>query len=141
LNRWLHFCAPAQRAGQSKYNPIFEFGYTLSHGANATMLVTSVLGHILQVDIDAGYGWGKCDPADCFFKAPLVTNVGKVCGGWAEEGEQRAWTGSCSACANSSPSLPVEADGGWVVALCLLLRVRAGFRASRQPAAQPRTHV
>jgi hypothetical protein len=46
------------------------------------MLVTSVLGHILQVDIDAGYGWGKCDPADCFFKAPLVTNVGKVGRAW-----------------------------------------------------------
>jgi len=69
-----------QRMGQSKYNPIFEFGYTLSTGQSAHMVVTSVAGHILSLDIDPAYAWGKCDPADCFFKAPLVKAVQKVNG-------------------------------------------------------------
>ncbi|XBH57880.1 DNA topoisomerase 3-alpha [Aegilops tauschii subsp. strangulata] len=58
------------RAGRSRYNRVFEFNYAI--GAQAChMLVTSVTGHLMELDFDDRYRrWYSCDPAE-LFHAPV----------------------------------------------------------------------
>ncbi|KAM0870274.1 hypothetical protein ACQ4PT_040115 [Festuca glaucescens] len=58
------------RAGRSRYNRVFEFNYAI--GAQAChMLVTSVTGHLMELDFDDRYRkWYSCDPVE-LFHAPV----------------------------------------------------------------------
>ncbi len=66
-----------QRKGFSQYNNIFEFMYDMN-GQTCEMVVTSVTGHIMDVDFPAQYkAWSSCDPV-ALFDAPVVKSVKKV---------------------------------------------------------------
>ncbi|KAK4567071.1 hypothetical protein RGQ29_003062 [Quercus rubra] len=58
------------REGRSRYNKIFEFSYSIN-GRPCHMLVTSVTGHLMELEFQDRYRkWHSCDPAD-LFHAPV----------------------------------------------------------------------
>lgn len=60
-----------QREGFSKFNKIYEFKYNV-RGQNADMIMTSVSGHLLNLDFDGQYkNWRGCDPLS-LFDAPII---------------------------------------------------------------------
>ena len=62
------------RPGVSSCNRVFEFGCTLD-GGPCQMRVTSVLGHLMEMDFDEQYRkWHSCDPS-ALFDAPLGMSV------------------------------------------------------------------
>eukprot|EP00268_Persea_americana_P023588 TRINITY_DN23151_c0_g1_i7.p1 TRINITY_DN23151_c0_g1~~TRINITY_DN23151_c0_g1_i7.p1 ORF type:complete len:566 (+),score=90.61 TRINITY_DN23151_c0_g1_i7:130-1827(+) len=62
------------RDGRSRYNRIFEFEYTIRSQA-CHMLVTSVTGHLMELDFDERYRkWYSCDPSD-LYSAPVRKHV------------------------------------------------------------------
>ncbi|EEY68895.1 DNA topoisomerase, putative [Phytophthora infestans T30-4] len=62
------------RAGFSKYNALFEFPYQV-RGQQVQMVVTSVTGHIMELDFDASVrSWHSCDPVD-LFTAPVTKKI------------------------------------------------------------------
>ncbi|KAJ8552498.1 hypothetical protein ON010_g10050 [Phytophthora cinnamomi] len=63
-----------RRAGFSKYNALFEFPYEI-RGQQVQMVVTSVTGHIMELDFDASVrGWHSCDPVE-LFTAPVCKRI------------------------------------------------------------------
>jgi len=66
------------RAGRSQYNRVFEFNYAI-HGQACRMLVTSVTGHLMELEFEDRFRrWHSCDPAD-LFHAPVRKSVPQVC--------------------------------------------------------------
>ncbi|OEL29588.1 DNA topoisomerase 3-alpha [Dichanthelium oligosanthes] len=66
------------RAGRSQYNRVFEFNYAIN-GRACRMLVTSVTGHLMELEFDDRFRrWHSCDPAD-LFHAPVRKSVPQVC--------------------------------------------------------------
>ncbi|CAG0898215.1 unnamed protein product, partial [Darwinula stevensoni] len=64
-----------RREGLSKFNKIYEFQYNLL-GQQCQMVMTSVSGHLLNLEFIGAYRkWGACDPL-ALFDAP----VAKACG-------------------------------------------------------------
>ncbi|CAD6202248.1 unnamed protein product [Miscanthus lutarioriparius] len=62
------------RAGRSQYNRIFEFNYAIN-GRSCHMLVTSVTGHLMELEFDDRFRrWHSCDPAE-LFHAPVRKSV------------------------------------------------------------------
>ncbi|XP_011031138.1 PREDICTED: DNA topoisomerase 3-alpha isoform X2 [Populus euphratica] len=58
------------RDGRSRYNKIFEFNYSIN-GQQCHMLVTSVTGHLMEVEFEDRFRkWHSCDPAD-LYTAPI----------------------------------------------------------------------
>ncbi|PKI79440.1 hypothetical protein CRG98_000187 [Punica granatum] len=58
------------REGRSRYNKIFEFDYNI-RGQPCRMLVTSVTGHMMELEFEERYRkWHSCDPAD-LYRAPV----------------------------------------------------------------------
>ncbi|XP_065876649.1 DNA topoisomerase 3-alpha isoform X1 [Euphorbia lathyris] len=58
------------REGRSRYNKIFEFSYVIN-GQPCHMFVTSVTGHLMELEFDDRYRkWHSCDPAD-LYQAPV----------------------------------------------------------------------
>ncbi|XP_041006940.1 DNA topoisomerase 3-alpha isoform X2 [Juglans microcarpa x Juglans regia] len=58
------------RDGRSRYNRIFEFNYSIN-GRPCHMLVTSVTGHLMELEFEERYRkWHSCDPAD-LYQAPV----------------------------------------------------------------------
>ncbi|KAJ7948091.1 DNA topoisomerase [Quillaja saponaria] len=58
------------REGRSRYNKIFEFSYSI-RGQPCHMLVTSVTGHLMELEFDERYRkWHSCDPAE-LYHAPV----------------------------------------------------------------------
>ena len=58
------------REGRSVYNKIFEFEYTIVN-QRCFMSVTSVTGHLMELDFEERYKkWHSCDPAD-LYEAPV----------------------------------------------------------------------
>ncbi|KAF8018677.1 hypothetical protein BT93_H3544 [Corymbia citriodora subsp. variegata] len=58
------------REGRSRYNKIFEFDYSI-RGQHCRMLVTSVTGHLMELDFEDRFRkWHSCDPAD-LYAAPV----------------------------------------------------------------------
>ncbi|KAJ6918667.1 DNA topoisomerase 3-alpha isoform X2 [Populus alba x Populus x berolinensis] len=58
------------RDGRSRYNKIFEFNYSIN-GQQCHMLVTSVTGHLMEVEFEERFRkWHSCDPAD-LYAAPI----------------------------------------------------------------------
>ena len=65
------------RNGRSVYNKIFEFAYTIG-GQQCDMAMTSVTGHLMELDFDDQYRkWHSCDPVD-LFQAPVRKKVPQV---------------------------------------------------------------
>ena len=59
-----------QRDGPSRYNKIFTFNCTLDN-APCEMMVTSVTGHLMEMEFDSAYKkWSSCDPIE-LFDAPI----------------------------------------------------------------------
>uniref|UniRef100_A0A6N2L4U5 DNA topoisomerase n=1 Tax=Salix viminalis TaxID=40686 RepID=A0A6N2L4U5_SALVM len=62
------------REGRSRYNKIFEFNYSIN-GQQCHMLVTSVTGHLMEVEFEDRFRkWHSCDPAD-LYTAPVRKHV------------------------------------------------------------------
>lgn len=58
------------RDGRSRYNRIYEFNYTIGNQP-CNMLMTSVTGHLMELDFDDQYRkWHSCDPAH-LYQAPV----------------------------------------------------------------------
>lgn len=52
--------------GPATYNKIFEFSCPFE-GSTCTMLITSVLGHLMETEFDERHRkWGSCDPVELF---------------------------------------------------------------------------
>ncbi|CEG40110.1 dna topoisomerase [Plasmopara halstedii] len=63
-----------RRAGLSKYNAIFEFPYQIQ-GQQVQMVVTSVIGHIMELEFqDSFRSWNSCDPVE-LFTAPVNKRI------------------------------------------------------------------
>ena len=63
------------RDGPSRFNKLFEFTCAFQGNANASMIVTSVAGHLMEMDFgEAHRKWGRCDPVE-LFHAPIFTQV------------------------------------------------------------------
>ncbi|XP_078164246.1 topoisomerase 3alpha isoform X2 [Carex rostrata] len=58
------------RNGRSRYNRVFEFEYMIRN-QRCSMVVTSVTGHLMELDFDERYKrWASCDPAT-LYQAPV----------------------------------------------------------------------
>lgn len=65
---------PLQREGYSVYNKIYDFE-TLVRGQNAKMVMTSVSGHLMQLEFLVSYrNWRNVDPRS-LFDAPIRKTV------------------------------------------------------------------
>ncbi|CAI5716940.1 unnamed protein product [Peronospora destructor] len=63
-----------RRPGFSKYNALFEFPYEIQ-GQEVQMVVTSVTGHIMELDFDESVrSWYSCDPVE-LFTAPVTKRI------------------------------------------------------------------
>ncbi|CAI5727617.1 unnamed protein product [Hyaloperonospora brassicae] len=63
-----------RRAGFSKYNALFDFPYQI-RGRQVQMVVTSVTGHMMELDFDASVrSWYSCDPVE-LFTAPVTKRI------------------------------------------------------------------
>ncbi|KAJ1407144.1 putative DNA topoisomerase III alpha [Ochromonadaceae sp. CCMP2298] len=66
-----------KRPGFSPYNPIFEINHCLFKNQPAKMTMTSVTGHLMEIEFNGAYkGWTSCQPLD-LFTAPLEKSVKK----------------------------------------------------------------
>ncbi|PKA51264.1 DNA topoisomerase III [Apostasia shenzhenica] len=64
------------REGRSRYNRIFEFEYAIGSQL-CHMLMTSVIGHLMELDFDDRFRkWHSCDPTD-LYHAPVLKYVPK----------------------------------------------------------------
>ncbi|KAJ0981608.1 hypothetical protein J5N97_009863 [Dioscorea zingiberensis] len=62
------------REGRSRYNRVFEFDYSI-RGQRCHMLMTSVTGHLMELEFEDRYRkWHSCDPAD-LYHAPVRKHV------------------------------------------------------------------
>uniref|UniRef100_M4C198 DNA topoisomerase n=1 Tax=Hyaloperonospora arabidopsidis (strain Emoy2) TaxID=559515 RepID=M4C198_HYAAE len=63
-----------RRAGFSKYNALFDFPYQI-RGQQVQMVVTSVTGHMMELDFDPSVrSWYSCDPVE-LFSAPVTKRI------------------------------------------------------------------
>ncbi|KAG7396429.1 DNA topoisomerase 3-alpha [Phytophthora boehmeriae] len=63
-----------RRPGFSKYNALFEFPYDI-RGQQVQMVVTSVTGHLMELDFEgSARSWYSCDPVE-LFTAPVAKRV------------------------------------------------------------------
>ncbi|KAF4321747.1 hypothetical protein BBO99_00004297 [Phytophthora kernoviae] len=63
-----------RRPGLSKYNALFEFPYDI-RGQQVQMVVTSVTGHLMELDFDGSVrSWYSCDPVE-LFTAPVAKRI------------------------------------------------------------------
>lgn len=70
-------CPPEtiRRGGFSPYNHIFEIRNCSFRGQPAKMSITSVSGHLMEIEFEQQYrGWGGCSPLD-LFTAPIKKEV------------------------------------------------------------------
>ena len=66
-----------KRQGISPYNPVFDINNCMFQNNPARMTVTSVTGHMMELEFEAAYkGWSSCQPAE-LFEAPLNKTVKK----------------------------------------------------------------
>eukprot|EP00808_Paulinella_micropora_P003762 g1099.t1 len=65
----------SSRPGQSQYNPIYEFKYTI-RGTQVDMVMTSVSGHLMSTEFEkeAHKSWTNVDPRE-LFEAPIKKYV------------------------------------------------------------------
>lgn len=62
-----------------QYNPIFEFEGCGMMGQSVDMKITSVTGHLMELEFAEPFGkkWGACQPVE-LFTAPLIRYVKEV---------------------------------------------------------------
>eukprot|EP00271_Cylindrocystis_brebissonii_P001574 TRINITY_DN11845_c0_g2_i1.p1 TRINITY_DN11845_c0_g2~~TRINITY_DN11845_c0_g2_i1.p1 ORF type:complete len:266 (-),score=43.49 TRINITY_DN11845_c0_g2_i1:454-1251(-) len=62
------------RDGRSRFNRIFEFGYTIG-GRQCDMRMTSVSGHLMEMAFEENFRkWNSCDPT-VLYEAPIRKRV------------------------------------------------------------------
>lgn len=68
------------REGKSKYNKIYSFQCDVPQlGGRCAMTMTSVSGHLMELEFDENrFGWSKCRPQE-LFDAPVKENVAQRC--------------------------------------------------------------
>ena len=67
----------SRRNGASPYNPMFDINGCEWRGGQANMIITSVTGHLMEIEFEAAYkGWGSCNPQE-LFTAPIIKHVKK----------------------------------------------------------------
>ena len=65
------------RPGRSPYNRVFEFPYSIS-GRPCNMLMTSVSGHLMEMDFTEEHRkWNSCEPLS-LFDAPVRKIIPQV---------------------------------------------------------------
>mgnify|MGYP001957770613 CR=1 FL=1 len=65
---------PSRRSGPAKYNALWDFTTALD-GGQCQMTMTSVTGHLMELDFGDGHRkWGSCDPVE-LFDAPVFMGV------------------------------------------------------------------
>eukprot|EP00963_Diacronema_lutheri_P006233 scaffold529_cov322-Pavlova_lutheri.AAC.5 len=62
------------RPGRSRYNPVHEFRYTIN-GTPCDMYVTSVAGHLMEIQFDEAYRSWNAHPPRTLFQAPIHKQV------------------------------------------------------------------
>ena len=68
---------PASRRGPSPYNPIWEVrGINVGNINNATLIITSVTGHLMELEFDNGINknWSGIDPVKLLELNSTVAN-------------------------------------------------------------------
>ena len=67
-----------RKQGFSNYNPIYDItSCQFKNSNNASMRMTSVSGHMMEIEFDQAYkGWNNCQPVD-LFTAPINKDVKK----------------------------------------------------------------
>lgn len=67
------------RIENGQYNHIFEFDNCPMMGQTVSMKVTSVTGHLMEIEFAEPYGkkWNACQPVD-LFTAPIIKYVKQV---------------------------------------------------------------
>ncbi|RWS07211.1 hypothetical protein B4U79_07604 [Dinothrombium tinctorium] len=64
--------AMRKREGFSRFNKIYDFDYNIPYIGNCNMIMTSVSGHLINIDFTDRYRrWYSCDPVE-LFNAPIV---------------------------------------------------------------------
>ena len=67
------------RAGQSKYNPVYEFSCRVRNVDHCQMIFTSLSGHIMELDFDGDVGTSNWQsyPPSLLFTAPVIKRISK----------------------------------------------------------------
>ena len=74
ISDFLHQGEVSKPHSKSKYNPVFSFFRDFKGHQQAKILVTSVTGHIQEIDFDPKYkDWGRTNPVDLITKAEVLT--------------------------------------------------------------------
>jgi DNA topoisomerase-3 len=129
------------RRGQSPFNPIFEFDGTLD-GAPCQTLITSVLGHLMEIEFDEHHRkWNSC-PHGALFDAPLLTSVRPPSGDTNYQHVAANLETSCRNCSDLILWLDCdregEAIGFEVINICRRVNSRVRCRRARFSALIPR---
>jgi DNA topoisomerase-3 len=128
----------SQRNGDSRFNKIFEFSCTLD-GGPCQMLMTSVLGHLMEMDFEDQYkNWRGCDPAS-LFDAPvrMLTREDNSCAE-VRRNLERAMRGCTELILWLDCDREGEAIGFEVIDVCRSIVPRLRVRRARFSALIPR---
>lgn len=129
------------KIGPSPFNPIFEFDGTLDNGP-CHMKVTSVLGHLMEMEFDDQHRkWNSCAHG-ALFDAPLFTNVRQPCGNTDYQKVAKNIETACLGCTDLILWLDCdregEAIGFEVINVCCRVNNRLRPRRARFSALIPR---
>ena len=129
------------RRGCSQFNQLFEFNGTLENQPCA-MVVTSVLGHLMEMEFDEQHRkWNSC-PHGALFDAPLYTNVRQPSGDTNYEDVRRNLEQACRGCTDLVLWLDCdregEAIGFEVLGVCTKINRNLRCRRARFSALIPR---
>jgi DNA topoisomerase-3 len=67
-------CQVSHRRGHSQYNLLYEIPQCQFRGNQCSMVMTSVTGHLMELEFDKAFkGWNSCQPSDLFDATILKT--------------------------------------------------------------------
>ncbi|KAK3419318.1 hypothetical protein EUGRSUZ_H05141 [Eucalyptus grandis] len=120
------------REGRSRYNKIFEFDYGI-RGQRCRMLVTSVTGHLMELEFEDRFRkWHSCDPAD-LYAAPVRKSVPQdkldIKRTLEEEARRCQWLVLWLDCDREGENIAFEVIDTCTAANCNLTIKRARFSA------------
>lgn len=64
------------RNSKNKYIKIYDFMFEFTNIGFCEVSMTSVVGHLTELEFHSNYRWGKCDP-EKLFEAEIITNISK----------------------------------------------------------------
>ncbi|KAI5952746.1 TOP3 [Candida jiufengensis] len=62
------------RQSKNKYIKNYDFRFSFSNTGSCDVTMTSVLGHLTNLDFPSSYAWGKCSPSQ-LFSANIITKI------------------------------------------------------------------